>query len=232
MLIENIAELSSSSTKPGFIINALSYSLTFSEVIFDGRRSSMFTRGFENCYDWTDIMKILLKALNNFENVEKAEDFAEQGLGSWFMTYRGWSLLSMLLPIHQQFEFTRKINQIKQDLDYKDCTDDEHWDKLLENENILEMIPEFYVTLREGELGENKERKKQFQVRFVMDWNLDAVFTVERRKKSSDTLVNCTTKALAQVIGNINYVDFLEIPNTMKTEIKNDIMDLNWISPY
>ena len=101
-----------SGTKPGFCLENVNYSLTFSQVLCNGD-TNVISRGYQCCYDWAPIMNIIMEALDDFEDLEKVEFMIIEGMKSWFRTYSGWGLLSSLLERKLQAKFLRSLQYLK-----------------------------------------------------------------------------------------------------------------------
>jgi len=220
-------------SKPGTVLENDDFALTFNGVLLNGKKSAIVSQGFESCYDWSDVMSILLDSLHKFEDVEGSEDLCMEDLTHWLMTYSGWGLLSTLLPRKQHVKFNRKLREIKDNWPMEeDYSEEGCWSTLfLETETNLEnIIPEFSVTISEGDFGSNSGRTKWFDISFQSTWNLTVRFSVEKKKHWTGCLVNVAAAAVAKNMEGGHSVDKLEIPNTLRSPVTKMMRDQRWVT--
>ena len=155
-------------TRPVAVLQNPTYHLTFSQVLLNGNVSASFksfskfklcsgkkspivSRGFEGCYDWTDVMNILVDSLENFEDIEASEELAMDDLTCWFLTYDGWGLLSTLLPRQQHIQFKETLRDLKQNWPIEEAYNEENcWEIFYQDIDLDEIIPQFEVNIKEG----------------------------------------------------------------------------------
>jgi len=222
-------------TRPGAVLQNPTYHLTFSQVLLNGKRSPIVSRGFEGCYDWTDVMNILVDSLENFEDIETSEELAKDDLISWFLTYDGWGLLSTLLPRQQHIDFKQILRDLKQNEEY---TEEECWELFCQDIDLEEIIPEFDVTIKEGcgnygNFGSEAGRKKCINLKFITaKWNLEVKFMAEKQKMEKGNLVAIAAQAVAKQLEDFDDIDHLEIPRTLMKPVAQMMEDLRWVSTY
>jgi len=226
-------------SKPGTVLQNDDYVLTFDGVLLNGKKSAIVSQGFESCYDWSDVMSMLIDSLHKFEDIDGAEEFATEDLTTYLMTYSGWGLLSTLLPRKQHVKFNRKLREIKENWPVNENYSEEAcWATLfLQTETSLEsIIPEFEVTISEGDFGADLGRTKWFEIRFVSTWNLTVKFSVEKKKRWTSSLVNVAAAAVAKNLedgDHVNVVDQvlkLEIPATLRSPVEKMRRDQRWVA--
>ena len=124
-------------TRPGNKLKRKKFSLSFTGVFVDGRKT-MISKGFECYYDWTLIMNLILDAFEDskaLEDLEKIEEDIFKRLVDWFLTYPGWGLMSSLWHSKIQQKFTRLLQLAKRTRDMialgDACTDETCWKKVI-----------------------------------------------------------------------------------------------------
>jgi len=238
-------------TRPGYSIENANYSLSFRHVLCDGVTNAI-SQGYQCCYDWSPIMHIIMEAMEDFEDLEKVEFMAIEGVKDWFMMYSGWGLLSSLLDGKLQNKFLRSLQYVKLNWPFqqKEISEEGCWelvkksyndtfqskseDKELVQENspFDELIPHFDVSVVEGEgLGGENGRKKMIKLKFAKKWNLEVNFVVEK-KKSECSLVDVASKAVAKMLNDEEDIEDLEIPITLRKPLRSKVADWRWINSF
>jgi len=220
-------------TKPGDILENDDYRLTFSGVLLNGQKSATVSRGFECCYNWTDIMNIFLDALLHFNDIETSEELSMEELYCWLMCYQGWGLLSTLLPRKQHLEFMRSLREIKENWpEDEEYTEEKCWMMFCEDKQLEDLVPEFEVEINEVHFEEGTGRKKWINLRFVTDqWNLAVKFSVEK-KMPDFNLVNIAAAAVSEHLDDKEKIQHLEIPVTLRSPVAKMMKDVRWISSF
>jgi len=221
-------------TRPGAVLHNSNYKLTFSQVLLNGKRSAIVSRGFEGCYDWTDVMNILIEALENFEDVETSEELAEEDLRSWFLSYEGWGLLSTLLPRQQHIDFKQSLRNLKQNWPLpQKYSEEDCWQLFTEDLDMEAICPNFEIAIKEGNFGGEAGRQKWINLKFTTaKWNMEVKFTAEKEKLEKGNLVSLGARAVAKYLEDFDDVDELEIPRTLKRPVMEMMEDLRWVSTY
>lgn len=218
-------------TKPGTILSSQEYRLTFFGVLLNGEQSAIISRGFECCYDWTAVMNIIIDALKDFEHSGVSEELAMEQLRSWFKTFSAWGLLSTLLPRKQHDYFNECLRQIKEKWPLgKQYSEEACWTLFIEDLDLEAVIPEFDILIYEGDFGVESKRKKWIELQLVSNWSLSIKFTAEKKKCDRTTLVQTAASAVASQLGDLEDVNMLQIPITLKSPVTKRIRDLKWMS--
>jgi len=221
-------------TKPGAVLQNPVFHLTFSQVLLNGKRSEIVSRGFEGCYDWSDMMNILIDSLSNFEDIETSEELAMEDIKSWFLTYDGWGLLSTLLPRQQHIEFKQTLKDLKQNWPLEqEYNEEDCWELFTQDIDMEEIIPEFEVSIKEGNFGGEVGRQKCINLKFITaKWNFEVKFMAEKQKIDKGNLVAIAARKVAKQIEDFDDVDHLEIPRTLMKPVTQMMEDLRWVSTY
>jgi len=220
-------------TRPGFALENNAYHLTFGYALINGKRPRR-PGLFEDCYDWTKVMNILIDSLKNFKDVETSEELAMEDLKSWFLTYDGFGLLISFLPFKQQLEFKQTLRDLKQnwplpqehtEVDYA-C-----WELFSKDIDIEAIVPDFEVAIKEVDCGCEAGRKKCINLKFN---KVDFVvkFLAEKKKIEGGNLVAISARAVAAQLEDFDDMDNLEIPRTLMKPVAQMMEDLRWISTF
>jgi len=219
-------------SKPGAVLENKEYVLTFFGVLLNGKKSAIVSQGFESCYDWSDVMNILIEALDQFEDISSAEEVSTLHLTWWLMTYSGWGLLSTLLPRQQHVKFSRMLRQIKQNWTqyYEgEFFEEGCWDILLQDIHLEDIVPQFQVTISHGDFGGQVGRKKWLDLSFISSWNMSVRFTIEK-KRCETNLVNIAAAAVGKHIEDEDTIQQLDIPVTLRSPVTKMRRDQRWLT--
>jgi len=218
-------------TKPGAVLQNPVFHLTFSEVLLNGKKSAVVSRGFEGCYDWTDVMNILLESLRNFKDIKTSEKLAMKYLKSWFLTYAGWGLFSTLLPRQQHIDFKQAMRSLKENWQLnQEYTETKCWRLFCQDKDMEAIIPKFKVTIGEGNFGLWAGRQKWITLKFVTPkWNMEIRFIAGKQKMEKGNLVAIASAAVAAHLEDFDDVDHLEIPRTLMKPVAEIMEDHKWI---
>ena len=77
------------------------------------RIKNVISHGFECCYEWKEVMEQMLLATEDFEDIDKFENKSEENLQRWLGTFRGWGLLSSMLPSTAQYFFISQLTKAR-----------------------------------------------------------------------------------------------------------------------
>ena len=72
--------------------------MTF-EGVHVGGGVNLVAEGLERFYDWSDIMQIIVSAVEEGGSTDDIEDNVSEELSDWLTTLAGWGLLSTLVPV-------------------------------------------------------------------------------------------------------------------------------------
>jgi len=221
-------------TRPGAVLQNPTYHLTFSQVLLNGKSSPIVSRGFEGCYDWTDVMNILVDSLENFEDIETSEELAMDDLSCWFLTYDGWGLLSTLLPRQQHIDFKQTLRDLKQNWPLnQEYNEEECWELFSQEIDLEQIIPEFEVNIKEGNFECEAGRQKCINLKFITEkWNLEVKFMADKQKMEKGNLVGIAARAVAKQLEDFDDIEDLEIPRTLMKPVAQMMEDLKWVSTY
>jgi len=237
-------------TSPGgcLEIENCGYTLTFAEVLFDGKRSSLspkmdlgktlralslmtnrssiISHLLENFYNWTYVMDVLLASLENVEDFKTSEEFVVEELESWMFSYSGWGLVSALLPRQQDVYFKQALRVMKQNWPLQEEFSEERcWAIFFEDKDMEAIIPEIEVTIKEGNFGSEAGRQKWINLNFISA-NVEVKFmSVKKQKMEKGNLVAIAAAAVAKQLQDVEDIDHLEIPSTLMKHVSQMIED-------
>ena len=136
------------------------FKLEFTGTKYNGRKNFL-SQGFEKFYNWTSFANIILKSLDNFQNIESFESSVQESLRSWFMTYEGWGLLVTFLPKSLQRMYMKKLKMTKETWSQnfkEECTNEKCW-KLVMEGRLKDLIPDCQVKIMHIPLGGRSREK-------------------------------------------------------------------------
>jgi len=220
----------SEGTKPGDFLDNEDFSLAFSEVLFNDKKSAIVSRGLESMYDWTTVINIILDSLKNFEDTERSEVLAMEDVKRWLRTYQGWGLLVILLPRNINIKFQRSLREMKenwpQDQEY---TEEKCWIAFTQDKQLEDLIPELKIVISDGD---GKGRERRINLRFdTARWNLEVKFVAEKLRPIA-SLVNTAGAVVAQHFDDSEVIKHLEIPVTLRSYVAKMMGDIRWMSSF
>jgi len=229
-------------TKPGFKLDNETFILTFEAVqcenVTDSQRQFVRDR-FESCYDWSQVMNIVLECLEYYYDEGDFQIDAEHSVAAWLREYSGWGLLFTLLPM----DFQKFLLVLYSHLNVKYSeeeivkTNEELFEDLIsmyESETqglpLHDLVPKVHANLLNVVGGPREcERKKMLKVVFNSSrFQLIVNFRVEKKRLRRTLVEHC-----AEIIGRIvDDAEDLEIPETLKPAVSDKIVDADWIAGY
>eukprot|EP00092_Neocalanus_flemingeri_P107046 GFUD01137374.1.p1 GENE.GFUD01137374.1~~GFUD01137374.1.p1 ORF type:complete len:317 (+),score=100.66 GFUD01137374.1:41-991(+) len=189
----------SSSTKPGFLLENEKYKIQFKGVMCDETKN-IVSHGFEYCYDWKEVMELVLAATLKAgnDNITDIEEAVEDAMRTWMTTFQGWGLLSSILPAvaHRHVVLSLAYASFNWNLETGgDYSEEKVFDAVklvydnIEGKQLTSLLPKFGVWFEEiVDGGEREERKKKFTVFFNAKWLLEVKFIVEKKRVNQNLL--------------------------------------------
>ena len=84
------------------------FTLAFTGVTMDGE-TNLVTVMLEKCYDWSQVMGLVLEATRDYSSHTDILDKTELALGQWMTTFPAWGLLSSILSPEKQQQFLEAL---------------------------------------------------------------------------------------------------------------------------
>ena len=230
-------------TKPGFTMSNHKYVVKFEAIQCENipnKDTIRFVKDrFESCYDWEDVMEMILECLEYYYDEEDFQVDLQCSVRAWLSEYGGWGLLFTLLPMDfQKFLLVLYSHlNIKNQQENVDKTHEEVFEDLItlyENETqglpLSDLVPKVEARLLNIVAGPKEhERRKILKLKFLSSrFKLIANFSIEK-KRLRRTLV----EHAAEVVGKmVDDSEDLEIPETLKPLVSDKIIDADWVASY
>jgi len=231
-------------TKPGYSVENEKFKLTFSGVLCDDRKN-IVSHGFECCYDWSEVMNMILAATEDYDSRFDVEEKVEKILKTWLTSFQGWGLLSSMLP-------TQKHRYFLVSLAYASANLNEETGGPYSTQKIFDTVKYVYehspgkeihhlvpplgawfeeIFEEDEEVAMSRERVKSFTMFFNAKWMLEVKFTMEK-KQVNNNLVDIAAERVAQLINDIDDIERLEIPTTLFEKVYDKCIDVEWVNSY
>ena len=232
----------SSGTRPGFSQQNEEYTITFSEVICD-QAKNIVSRGFEHCYDWKQVMNLILDATKeaHTDNMSDIEALSEDALKEWLVTFQGWGLLSSVLDSRRHRHVLLSLAYTSENWDEQtggEFTEEKIFDTVkfvydnMPGKELHTLLPKFSVMFEEIIDGSKAcERKKLLTLFINAKWSLEIRFVLEKRRVNSN-LVDLAAEALVRSIILEEDIDQLNIPTSLLPPVRAKFQDIEWIRSY
>ena len=232
----------SSETKPGYSLENDDYKIIFSEVICD-QGKNIVSRGFENCYNWKDVMELVLNVADEADTdvLIDIEASTEDAIRDWLVTFSGWGLLSSILDskIHRHVLLSLAYTSSNWDPDTGGEFSEEKvfntvkyvYDNMPGKE-MHTLVPKFAIWFEEISSGRKEmERRKEITLFFNAKWALEVKFFIEKKRKNQ-TLVDLAAESVVKNILIEEDICDLPIPETLFPVVLNKFCDIEWIRSY
>ena len=161
------------------------------EVVFDGvtveGEKDFVTQAFENFYDWGDLMRIILSAVENRTiSIEDMEGEIHDEFFDWLTTLEGWGLLSSVVHLQDSRHFLMAL--LYTSANWAEATGGPRSDLKvfnsvkfiydhIEGKSLSDMVPEFGVWFEEMEPRQKSlERTKRLVVFIKGQWDFEVKF--------------------------------------------------------
>ena len=184
------------------------------DVTFEGVHVSggvnLVAEGLESFYDWSDIMQIIVSAVEEGGSTDDIEDQVSEELSDWLITLAGWGLLSTLVPVE-------KVRHIIAALLYTNAnwnestggtrTDLKVFDAVkyvyshVPGKGVHDVVPRLGVWFQELRPSSKlQERKKRLVVFLKGQWDVQVKFYVEKKRAARETLKELAFEAVAKQV--------------------------------
>ena len=215
-------------TKPGFKKESEQFGVCFEGVqcenIIENQANDVKLK-FETCYNWSDILGIILGNLEFFYDGSDFEDDVENELTDWLGSLEGWGLLFTLLPFEFQQYFLLMYSHIKMNSqEEEEISNEDMFIKIktmYESETqglpFSDLMPRISVKLLDV-VGGPKEHERMKMVLLTFNsskFKLISMFSVDK-KRLRRTLVEIAAEIVGKMVEDS---EDLEIPDTLKDKI-------------
>ena len=230
-------------TKPGFAVMNETFLVRFEGIQTEKLNPTQwrFVKDrFESSYDWEQMMEMILECLEYFYDDGDFQIDCQTSIKAWLSEFEGWGLMFTLLPM----DFQKFLLVLFAHMNVKNSQEDvvktnrelfEELQELYERETqglpLSDLVPKVEARLLNIIGGPRVcERRKMLKVKFLSQrYTLIANFTVEK-KRLRRTLVEHAAEVVAGMVDDIDDVDELEIPVTLKQVVIGKIIDAKWVA--
>ena len=232
----------SSGTKPGYSLENDDYKIIFSEVICD-QNKNIVSRGFENCYNWKDVMELVLDMADEADTdvLIDIEASTEDAIRDWLVTFSGWGLLSSILDskIHRHVLLSLAYTSSNWDTDTGgEFSEEKVFETVkyvydnMPGKELHTLVPKFSIWFEEISSGKKEmERRKELTLFFNAKWALEVKFFIEK-KRINQTLVDLAAESVVRNILIEEDICDLPIPDTLFPVVLNKFCDIEWVRSY
>ena len=222
--------------KSGVFVENKNFKITFSEIFCNGMKN-VISHGFECCYEWREVMEQMLLATEDFVDIDTFENKSEEFLQQWLGTFRGWGLLSSMLPSSAQYFFIAQLTKTRRNWSRQEVfTHQAAFEEVIaryehDGKELMNLIPDFGISIDELVENNENERKKLVTLHFDAKWKLEVKFTIEK-KRVRDSLLEFAAEKVGHMLEHEAAVDELEIPEVLKKQVAEKVRDGFWIRSH
>jgi len=224
-------------TQPGHTIETQKFKIEFTGVLIDDCENEL-SRSLEHLYDWSDLMRMVLEATEHYEDVSDIELLVEDDLRDWLCSYRGWGLVSNILPSEQYRHFLMAL--IYTSTNWVEATGGPRTGEKVFNavkyiydhipgKELSNIVPDLAVMVEDMELESPGGRKKSLSVYFNIDQTDIEVMFILEKKRINDNLVDMAAEIVSKTVRNLEDLEKLEVPRTLMVPLKVKFKDMDWI---
>merc|ERR1719414_1174976 len=198
-------------TQPGHTIETQKFKIVFSGVLINDCENGL-SRSLEHLYDWSDLMEMVLKATEHYEYVSDIELLVEDHLRDWLCSYRGWGLVSNIVPSEQYRHFLLALFYISRDwveatggprTGVKVFNTVKYIYNHIPEKRLQSLVPDFAVMLEDMEFESSGGRKKTLSVYFTMDQSdIEVIFILEK-KRANNNLVDLAAEIVSKNVRDL-----------------------------
>jgi len=237
--MEGFATGFKNSAGPGFLLENEKYKIQFKGVMCDDTKN-IVSHGFEYCYNWREVMELVLAATEKAgnDNTAEIEEAAEDALKEWMTTFQGWGLLSSIVPAGSVRHIVLSLAYTSQNWDEEtggEYSEEKVFDAVkhvydnMEGKEINNLLPKLGIWFEEiVSGGEDDERKKNFTLFFNAKWVLEVKFVVEK-KRVNRNLLELAAETAVRGIYSEDEIENLEVPFTLLSAVREKFRDAEWV---
>jgi len=230
-------------TTPGFAIRKKAVDVTFEGVHVSGG-VNLVAEGLESFYDWSDIMQIIVSAVEEGGSTDDIEDKVSEELSDWLTTLAGWGLLSTLVPVEKVRHIIAAL--LYTNANWNESTGGPRTDlKVFEavkyvyshvpGKGVHDVVPRLGVWFQElRPSSKMQERKKRLVVFFKGQWDVQVKFYVEKKRAVKETLKELAFEAVAKQVWRTKHLDtkILEVADTLQDGLNTHFHDAQWVRKH
>jgi len=189
-------------------------------------------------------MKMVLDATDDYDSMAEVEENTELAISEWLTTFRGWGLLSSMLPTEKHRYFI--LSLVYASTHWNETTGGPYsTEKIFDTvkyvyencpgKEIRHLVPRLGVWFEEVVDDDmsltTSERKKSFTIFLRAKWMLEIKFVFEK-KRVNTSLKDFAAEAVAQQMKIEDDIDSLEIPLTLLDNVYDKFKDEEWIRSH
>jgi len=189
-------------------------------------------------------MKMVLDATDDYDSMAEVEENTELAISEWLTTFRGWGLLSSMLPTEKHRYFI--LSLVYASTHWNETTGGPYsTEKIFDTvkyvyencpgKEIRHLVPRlgvWFEEMVEDDLSlTTSERKKSFTIFLRAKWMLEIKFVFEK-KRVNTSLKDFAAEAVAQQMKIEDDIDSLEIPLTLLDNVYDKFKDEEWIRSH
>jgi len=189
-------------------------------------------------------MKMVLDATDDYDSMAEVEENTELAISEWLTTFRGWGLLSSMLPTEKHRYFI--LSLVYASTHWNETTGGPYsTEKIFDTvkyvyencpgKEIRHLVPRLGVWFEEVVDDDmsltTSERKKSFTIFLRAKWMLEIKFVFEK-KRVNTSLKDFAAEAVAQQMKIEDDIDSLEIPLTLLDNVYDKFKDEEWVRSH
>ena len=234
-------------TKTGYSIENENFSITFRGILYLGAESNL---AFENCYDWTPVMEILMKVENFKHSIRSI--LTQQGqqsrydmfeylltldLDSWVKSFAGFGILwNIIRPDYQDY-LSDNLEKVRAEMeDEDDFSTLKVFTEVVKMFNdefdveLNEIIPPINIVINDC-MGTNEQplpREKEILIQF--GFPILATFRIHKKVLNDElTLLDLAGEVVVKTIVDKKDIEQLDMPKTLVRFLEEKLWDVWWV---
>jgi hypothetical protein len=233
-------------TKPGFVIEHDNFLIAYKGIMNLGIEANI---AFESCYDWTQVMNILLQ-MDQFKHFIRSavahsdldlrydtfEYFLTLDIARWLTSFHGWGILwNIIRPDYQEY-FSDKLSKVNEEMEkdedystskvFTDVVEIFRKDFEMELDDIM---PPINIVINDCEKAPGKFIPREKEILIQFGYQILAVFRIQKKALQEDlTLLNLAAEVVVNNVEDKTDFEQLSIPLCLVEHLEDKLWDVWW----
>ena len=233
-------------TKPGFFIEHDNFLITYKGILNLGIEANI---AFESCYDWTQVMNILLK-VDQFKHFIQStmahsdsdsrydtfEYFLTLDIARWLTSFHGWGILwNIIRPDYQEY-FNDKLSEVNEEMEKdEDYSTLKVFTEVVEifreefESELEDIMPPINIVINDCQKAPGKSVPREKEILIQFGYQILAVFRIQKKAlHESLTLLDLAAEVIVNNVEDKRDFEQMSIPLCLVEYLGDKLWDVWW----